>query len=294
MKMVDEIDGSFGDGQDPTKPPGWEKVTRLQIEAKDLALQMKPHIRNAKRYATKLAARLCVGWYEVKRDPILEPAFDKVVRQKKGGKDFFRAYVYWAIYDDLADEWEALKGIIDQIVAALHVINRDYLFKPGVIVSPDAVEFQIEHTTWGKDRGAARMGLSACWSQFMHMQQSAAEDARLEAANKDRIYALHLESEKRREQKREAASRGIPVEQYLEELEKERRDEEEAARLRLVSIIEAQLVRTGKPVDFAKDPLTRGLYFFDETDDTLYRVSEGERVEMYRCKMALLTDNMIN
>ena len=280
------------DGND--KPPGWEKVERLQIEAKDLAIQMKPHIREAKKYAVQLAAKLCVAYVEIRKDPILDPAFDKAVRlRKKGGRDFLRAYVYWAIYDDLADEWEALKGIIDQVVAALHVMIRDYLFKPGVIVDDDAVLYQIENTKWGKEGAVDRTGLSACWSQYMNMQQQAAKDAQDELDEKDRVYARHLESQRRSKRKSEAAERDLSEEDYLAQLETERQAEENTLRLRLVGIIEAQLIRSGKQVDFARDALKHGLYFFDEKGDKLYRVSDAERDEMYRCKMALLTDNKI-
>lgn len=236
---MDDDDAISGSG--PDQDSG---IARIQIEAHDLALQMKPNIRAAKRFAARLAAVLATGYYHIRQDRAKEASFDRLVRLRKGGKDFFRAYVYWAMYDDLADEWEAMKGIIDQIVAALHVMNNDYLFKPGVIVTIDAVQHQIETTTWGGS-SSTRLGLNACWSKFMHMQQAAAEESRETGKEKDRIYARHLEAEKRREEKAEAERRGIPLDEYRQIVIQEQRQDAEAARLRLINIINAELIRNG-------------------------------------------------
>jgi hypothetical protein len=218
-------------------------IDKLVGNVQVLAQQIRPRMQDVDDRAVKIATELCVIYYSAKNDAVFYPHFyNEVVSQK--GKDFFRKFVYWALYDELANQWMALKGVIDQIVGAMHVVNERFLFNPGQTVNTGTVQLFILTRRWGNHL----RGLEACWAEYMEMGRAKAQAQREIQEEKDRVYAEAQAERLRAETSELAQQEGLTVSEY-QERQRERAESEKAETLRAAQeVLFSDLVARGERV----------------------------------------------
>jgi len=251
-----------------------ELKNKIQLPVHDLALLAKPSIRQSKEIFTEIAARLIVGYFEAKKDQILYSDFERDVwsYKKKGGKgsgDFLRRYLYWGIYDAIADEFGPGKGLLDLTVATMHVMIRLYQSVPGAIITVESVLLKIQTHEWGK----VQRGMEACWSEHMAILDALSTERQQQDEMEKQAFARFKEQERIDNLKTEAAKLDISLDKLLElrqqETDAKNLEQHQAA----LKVVKQLLVQNG--VDSRKEKFPQnGIYL--KTDDHLIRLSEKD------------------
>jgi hypothetical protein len=261
--------------------PEWESLRNDLLAIHDEALGGKQSLNDLKARAGRIAAHLAVAFWRLKRDPARMDQFQQILRGIKGS-DFFGKFVKFALHAALDNEWISYKGFLEQIVAAVRVADKEYLFRPNLIPTWDSTHAFIMGVGHGDGR---RTGLDACWSILKDMQRADKEAQRRIQEEKNELYIREKARQKQEAEKADAERLGLSLEDYHQREEQRLRSDYERERMERIETIHTTLLSSSLP--WSGGAPSRGTLLI--SDGTHIRiVADDQRDELLSCKLALL------